>query len=373
MRVGINLLNFSQDRFGGVEQYVKNLILHLVNVQQDLKLFLFITRPYRDIFPVHHEQIKRVMFKEVKSPVQIHEAIHQYQIDLWFSPLHRSYIPDIPIPTVVTIHDLLHTSYPQYVSDNLEWHNHYYQQFSPSIDSVITVSNFSKQTIIQNLQIPEEKIHVIYQDAPICFESELDEGDNVKIKKKYKLPDEYAYYPASYNPHKNHLNLLKAILSLRENYNKELYLVLTGYTYKGNMYFQQVLNFLKEHHLEKQVMILDYIPQEEMPYLYFHATFLLFPSLYEGFGIPLVEAMRAQCPIVCSNRGSIPEIVGEAALQFNPDNTDEIAIQILKAFNPQTRQDLLEKSKERVKTFSWENSAKETINVFEKVMQRRRK
>ncbi|MDR6123329.1 glycosyltransferase involved in cell wall biosynthesis [Bacillus sp. SLBN-46] len=373
MRIGINLLNFSQDRHGGVEQYVKNLIWHLVKVQQNLKLFLFITRPYRDTFPDQHEQIKRVIFKDVKNPVQIHEAIHQYQIDVWFSPLHRSYIPNIPIPTVVTIHDLLHTAYPQYVSDNLDWHNNYYQQFSPSFDAVITVSNFSKQTIIQNLQIPEEKIHVIYQDAPIGFERVLDEGDIGKIKEKYKLPDVFAIYPASYNPHKNHLNLLKAILSLRDHYNKEVYLVLTGYTYKGNIIFQRVLNFLKQHHLEKQVKILDYVPQNEMPFLYFHATFLLFPSLYEGFGIPLVEAMRAQCPIVCSNRGSIPEIVEEAALQFNPDNTDEIALQILKVLNPQTRQYLLEKSNERVKIFSWEDSAKETLEVFESVMQKGRK
>ena len=159
----------------------------------------------------------------------------------------------------------------------------------------------------------------------------------------------YAIYPASYNPHKNHMNLLKAILSLRDQYKKQISLVLTGYTYKGNMIYQSVVNFLEKHRLENQVKIIGYIPPEEMPYLFLNANFLVFPSLYEGFGIPLVEAMKTQCPIVCSNRGSIPEVVGEAGLQFNPEDPNEIAMQILKVLNPQTRLELIEKGNEQAK------------------------
>ncbi|MEO2076097.1 MAG: glycosyltransferase family 1 protein [Bacillus sp. (in: firmicutes)] len=372
MRIGVNLLNFSEDRFGGVEQYVKNLIWHLANSQENVQVFLFLTRPFLDVFPNYHDRIKRVMVKHVIDPIQIRKTILHNKLDLWFSPLHRSYIPDIPIPSVVTIHDLLHTSYPQYVSENLDYHNQYYQQYLPSFDAIITVSNFSKDTIMKHLHIPEEKVHVIYQDVPIGFERVLDEGEIGSLKEKYKLPEVFGIYPASYNAHKNHLNLLKAILFLREQHNKEIFLVLTGYTYKGNTVYQQVVNFLNEHHLEKQIKIVNYIPQREMYTLYSGASFLVFPSLYEGFGIPLVEAMKAKCPIACSNRGSIPEIVGEAALQFNPENVNEIAQQILQVLELKTRVDLIEKSTEQVKQFSWEKSVRKTLEVFNSVLQRGR-
>ena len=156
MRIGINLINFSQDRFGGVEQYVKNLIWHLANSRDKVKLFLFLTRPHRDIFPDHHEQIKRVMFKEV-NPDKIYEAIHNCQLDLWFSPLHRSFIPNIPVPTVVTIHDLLHTSYPQFVSENLEWHNQYYQQFTPFLMPSLLFQTFQKILLSNSFKFQMKK------------------------------------------------------------------------------------------------------------------------------------------------------------------------------------------------------------------------
>ncbi|KAA9019491.1 glycosyltransferase family 4 protein [Niallia endozanthoxylica] len=367
MRIGINLITLSTDRFGGAEQYVKNLIWHLANSPENVELFLFLTRSYRDIFPQHHEKIKIIILKDIKNLDKIHEDIHKLQLDLWFSPLHRSYLPNIQLPTVVTIHDLLHVSYPQFVPGQLEENNQYYQAFAPSFDGIITVSNFSKAAIIQHLKLSEEKIYVIYHDAPLFFNKTTNDLKSVNIKKKYDLPDDYALYPASYQPHKNHLNLLKAILHLNHQYHKKISLVLTGFSYKGNIIFQDVIKFIKEHHLENQVRLLGFLPPDEMPSLYKNASFLIFPSLYEGFGIPLVEAMKSQCPIICSNRGSIPEIVRDAALQFNPESPEEIAQSILKVLHPQTRLELIEKGNERGKAFSWTKTVQETLTVFQSV------
>lgn len=368
MRVGVNLLKLSQDRFGGVEQYVKNLIWHLINNDETLQLFLFLTRPSRDMFPDFQRRIKKVMIKESKIQSSIYKIIDGCQLDLWFSPLHRSYIPNISLPTVVTIHDVLHTSYPHFVPGELEENNQYYQHFSPSFDAVLTVSEFSKKAITKHLHIPEVKIHAIHLDAPPAFHDSPDEDLKVKIKNKYNLHDAYAIYPASYNPHKNHLNLLKAIVLLRDNYKKRVPLVLTGFTHKENMIYQSVLQFIKNYALENQVNILGYIPPEEMPYVYFNSSFMVFPSLYEGFGIPLVEAMKAQCPIVCSNKGSIPEIVADAALQFNPADPEDIALKMLKLMDCKTREILIKKGKERAKTFSWKKCAQETLHVFRSVI-----
>lgn len=370
MRVGINLLTLSQDRYGGVEQYIKHLIWHLKKADENVKLFLFLTKPNRDLFPEFQDRLKKVMIKEFKIQAEIHNRIHDNQIEIWFSPLHKSYIPNIKIPSVVTIHDVLHTRYPQYVPGELEENNHYYEQFAPSFDAVLTVSEFSKKAISRFLLIPKEKITATYPGVPEAFHHYSDRNYIERIKNKYQLENEFAIYPASYNPHKNHLNLLKAIVLLRDHYKKRVPLVLTGFTSKENRTHQSVLTFLRNHSLEDQVKTLGYVPPEDMPYLYANASFLVFPSLYEGFGIPLVEAMKANCPIVCSDRGSIPEVTGDAAIFFNPEDPQDIALKILRILNPETRGFLIDRGNIRSEIFSWEDCAKKTLNVFRSVLKK---
>jgi glycosyltransferase involved in cell wall biosynthesis len=373
MRIGINLLTLSQDRYGGVEQYVKHLIWHLKNVDETVRLFLFLTKPSRDLFPDFQNRLKKVMIKESNIQADIHNRILENEIDLWFSPVHKSYIPNIKIPSVATIHDVLHTRYPHYVPGELEENNHYYEQFAPSFDAVLTVSEFSKKAISRHLHIPLEKITAIYPDAPKRFNQYSDRDNNERIKTKYQLEKAFAIYPASYNPHKNHLNLLKAIVLLRDHYKKRVPVVLTGFTSKENRMHQSVLKFLRNHSLEDQVKTLGYVPSEDMPYLYANASFLVFPSLYEGFGIPLVEAMKTNCPIVCSDRGSIPEVTGDAAIFFNPEDPQDIALKILRILNPETRGFLIDRGNIRSKIFSWEDCAKKTLNVFRSVLKKAEK
>ncbi|GIP31288.1 glycosyltransferase family 1 protein [Paenibacillus sp. J2TS4] len=370
MRVGINLLNLSKDRFGGAEQYLTNLIRELAVQGDGLELFLFLTSSNRSLFPDHHKQINLVLFSDLRNPSDICKAVQQHRLDLWFCPLHRSYLPDIPVPTVVTIHDVLHTFYPEFVSGGLDKNNRYYKKYQDAFDAVITVSEFSKASITERLHIPSNKVHVIYPDAPHVFYLPPKEKLKAKIKAKYRLPDNYGFYPASYNPHKNHHNLLKAILLLRDKYNERIPLVLSGFWEKKNRVYESVAGFIKEHALEDQVIILGYIPQNEMPYLYFNSAFLVFPSLHEGFGIPLVEAMRTETPIVCSTRGSIPEIVREAALLFNPCDPEDLATKMMQVSHSKTRKRLISKGKERAKLFSWAKNAQETLRVFRNVVSR---
>ncbi|KZE69020.1 hypothetical protein AWM68_01770 [Fictibacillus phosphorivorans] len=370
MRIGVNLLSLSSDRFGGVEQYVTHLISQLVTTDKNIKLFLFLTKPYRNLFPDYQDRIKKIMIKEYKVYDSIHSFITQCQLDLWFSPIHKSYIPNITVPLIATIHDVLHTAYPQFVDGDLKENNAYYERFAHSFDAVLTVSEFSRNAIAKNLHIPKEKVHAVYLDAPPVFRFLSTDVSKEKIKKKYSLDEEYAIYPSSYNPHKNHINLLKALVRLRDRYEKRIPLVLTGYTFHRNRNYQAVLKFIQEHELEEQVKILGYVPPEDMPSLYSNASFMIFPSLYEGFGIPLVEAMKAHCPIVCSDRASIPEIVGNAAIHFNPEDPEDIALKVLNMSDSQIRKRLIKQGIERSRMFSWENCAKETLNVFQHVVKR---
>ena len=370
MKIGVNLLNFTQDRFGGVEQYIRNLMINFMKLDPQLQLFLFVTTSFSDIFP-YHPQIKRVFIRDSSNHTRVIEAIQRNNIDIWFCPIHRSYLANVPVPTVVTIHDVLHAFYPDFVSGGKEENTRYYQPFVPSFDAVLTVSKFSKKTITEQLLIPAEKVHVIYSDASPEFLSPPDRREMALIKAKYQLPYDFALYPASYNPHKNHHSLLKALILLRDKYNQKIPLVLTGFTYQGNKIYQSILKFIEDYSLGNQVKIIGYIPQKEMPLLYHHARFLIFPSLFEGFGIPLVEAMKTQTPIVCSNQASIPEVVGDAALQFDPHSPQEIASAILQITYPKIRYSLIQKGKEQAKVFSWKRSAWETLNVFYKIHQKK--
>ena len=373
MRIGVNLLNLQQDRYGGVEQYVVHLISRMLKIDRSVELFLFLTKPCRDLFPDYQERMKKVMIKEYNVHKDIYTRIAECQLDLWFSPLHKSYIHDLPVPSIATIHDVLHTAYPHYVPGELQENNSYYEQYSSSFDAVLTVSEFSRYAIAKNLHIPKEKIYAIHPDAPLIFRHFPSDSRKEKVKKTYTLEEGYAIYPASYNPHKNHISLLKALVSLRDNYKKRIRLVLTGFAPKENQVHQSLLHFLKENKLEAQINILGYVPPEDMPALYSCASFMVFPSLYEGFGIPLVEAMKAQCPIVCSNRGSIPEVVNDAGLQFNPEDPEDIALKMLDMLDPRTRENFIKKGNIRSKRFSWENCAKETLDVFKQVVKRNEK
>ncbi|WP_226536768.1 glycosyltransferase family 4 protein [Fictibacillus halophilus] len=368
MRIGVNLLTLSKDRYGGVEHYVKHLIEHLKKADERVKLFLFLTKPSRDIFDDFQDRIKKVMLKGSKIQTEVHSRIQEHQIDVWFSPVHKSYIPNIQVPSVATIHDVLHTRYPQFVPGELQENNRYYEKFTPSFDAVLTVSAFSKNTISNQLQIPKEKITAIYPDAPEVFNHFKEKDQNNKIIEQ--LENGFALYPASYNPHKNHLTLLKAIVFLRDHHKTRIPLVLTGFAASDNRTFQSVLSFIQNHSLQDQVKILGYVPTEAMPDLYAKASFLVFPSLYEGFGIPLVEAMKSKCPIICSDRASIPEVAGDAALYFNPERPEDIANKMLKISHPETRNALISKGMVRSKNFSWDQCAKETLAVFQQVIKR---
>jgi hypothetical protein len=183
------------------------------------------------------------------------------------------------------------------------------------------------------------------------------------LRRKYQLPAGYAFYPANMWPHKNHRLLLLALHRLRQMHHLTLPLVLTGDELGewGN------LEALARHfRLQEQIHYLGYVPADEVPGLYRGAAMLLYPSLFEGFGIPLVEAMTLGCPIAAANTASIPEVVGEAALLFDPRQPDSIATACYQLLtNDVLRQTLIARGFAETTRFSWAKAAAETRQVFD--------
>lgn len=183
------------------------------------------------------------------------------------------------------------------------------------------------------------------------------------VRAKYALPSEYAFYPTNTWPHKNHATLLQSLHLLSKKYDKRLACVFTGVERGGHEAF---LKAAQELGLTEAVRLLGSVEKRDMSLLYRSASLLIFPSLFEGFGLPPLEAMASDCPVVCSNVASIPEVVGDAALLCNPYDPEAIADAMHRVLtDEELRRALVQAGRERCRQFSWQRTVRETLKVLE--------
>jgi len=372
MKIGINLFQIWSGKMGGMEQFLRNLIEYISSLT-NYEIYLFLNKYSYNDFHINNQQVKKININLDKNQKNIdaefHKWINDLNINLWFCPLFTLVPKDLKIPSVVMIPDIQHEFFPQFFQNgDLHWRKNSIEHAAASADIILTISNFSRTTIIGRYKIPEDKVITIHGDAPTEFISDNNQITKYNIRQKYQLPESYGLYPANTWPHKNHINLLKALVILRDKYNVEMQLIFTGYKQAHIKNYKMIQRFITKEKLNNQVKFLGYVLQEDMPYLYLNAEFLVYPSLFEGFGIPLVEAMKTNIPIICSNAGSIPEVVEDSALIFNPYAPEDIAIQMLEVLKPETRKSLVEKGKIQAEKFSWKKSAKETLELFHRLV-----
>lgn len=380
MKVGINLLPLRPGKNGGMEIYLRNLLEHLFRIDPDSHYYL-ITAPYNDTslefsvpnctkIPIHiearkfqniHLLFKKLFRKGVNSHTTLEDIINKYQFDIWFCPFLSLEPRPLSIPGIVTIPDIQHEFYPEYFSiDELSLRKSYIQPSCELATEIITISDFSKQTFVKKLGIDPSKIHVIHLAAGDNF-SQSDQKRN-DIKAKYNLPDNYFFYPANAWTHKNHLILIMAFYVYRKTFDDQMHLVLTGSDLKNNPTIQTLIT---QDHLEDRIHILDYVNKEDMPELYNHAKALVFPSIFEGFGIPLLEAMAMGCPIIASNTTSIPEVAGDAAYLFDPKKPQSICDAMYRIIHDTAlRSTLIDNGKKCVASFSYDTVAQKHLEVF---------
>lgn len=227
------------------------------------------------------------------------------------------------IPTVSLIYDIQHEFYPQFFSQQeLNHRRSFYKEICATADAIICISQFTKDTFINKLNYPSDKayvIHISIQDR-IAFP----EPDKITtVLKKYNLEKiEYGYFPANFWPHKNHQILLTAYaMFLKQNPNTNMHMVFTGALLETN---QIIRDAVQQMGLSEKVHFLGYVPEDDLSAILAGCRFLIFPSLFEGFGIPVAEAMSFGKPVLCSNVTSLPEVGGDAALYFDPRRPSEI-------------------------------------------------
>lgn len=265
--------------------------------------------------------------------------------------------------SVVTIHDLTFHLYPEWLGSG--WRNHFIEDVHSAIeraDHFITVSNYIKGEMIEHFGIPADTITAIHHGVEDRFRSNGDSDDRRVLMNRFGLMGPYLLSVATREPKKNLSVLLESYRILRERMPDAPKLILVG---KAGWEARPIRDEIKSRGILDRTATLGYISNDDLPMLYRHAHLFLFPSLYEGFGMPLLEAMASGCPIVASTAASIPEVTGEAARLVDPNDPDALARAMEELLSDEgKRKDLIGKGLERAGEFTWEETARKTLDVY---------
>ena len=357
---------FCQQQATGLGLVSSNLISQLLNQAKDFDLILYSNNShFKQAYPQQTRSITNFLSPErglfgnstrlLWYQTQLNWQLKQQNIDLFYSPVAEGILfPNVP--QIVTVHDLIPLQYPEC---NPKW-KYYYDYILPIIlknsQVVICASEYTKQDVIKYYQLPEDKLHVVYAGFnPNLFKPDF----NRHILTKYSLK-KYLLYVGDMRFYKN----IERCLVAFERLNLPDYqLVITGR--KDSFFYPKIYQQIQKLAAKDRILFLDYVPVKDLACLYSMAEALIFASLYEGFGLPVLEAMACGCPVITSQVTSIPEVGGNSVYYVNPYDVDSITQGISRILTDRNlRADLSRKGLARAKLFSWSKMAEEVLAIF---------
>ena len=346
-------------------------------IVQNFSKFLFSTKDIavtfllNDVYNTSCFDNPNVKFKKLDVAIPIYSLSEQLLLPFEISKLKPDLIHfphfNLPIleshPFIVTINDLIYYLFPEACPSKLK---HFCARYMISratqkAKKIITISQYSKYDLLRHLKISEKKITVIYPgvDNDIYHPVE-DEKMLEKCRSKYGINKKFIFYTGNHEPRKNLIPLIKAFSQLKNI--DDYQLVIGG---KIDPRRKDLYKFSEELVLKNNLIFTNFIDENDLVLLYNMAEAFVFPSLYEGFGLPPLEAMACGTPVICSNTSSLPEVVGDAALLFNPTDTQEIKQTIEDVLeNNDLRNNLIEKGKNRASSFKWSEAVKNFIQLY---------
>lgn len=294
----------------------------------------------------------------------LHLFLTRSKPDVFFSPTH--YAPRFsPVPSVISVMDLSFLRFPELFNKSDMYQLKNWTKYSvKKAAQILTISNSSRNDIIETYQIPEEKVLTIYPGIKQTVTLEPRVYAMNELKAKYGISDKYILFVGTLQPRKNIGRLIEAfsVAKKQEKVDKDLQLVIIG---KKGWLFESILEAPEKYGVKDSVLFLESINDEELTIFYKHALVYVLPSLYEGFGLPVVEAMKHGTPVITSNVSSMPEAGGDAAVYVDPEDVNDLAKKIVKVVSDKDlRKELSEKGKKQAAKFNWEKTAKETLKVL---------
>jgi glycosyltransferase involved in cell wall biosynthesis len=357
----------------GIGTYVRNILHGLARIDEETE-FIVICRP-ADSDAVGELGANFRAVPETARPYSIGEQVW-IPISLVRERAHLVHEPHYVLPiatrcrSVVTIHDCIHLIFPQYLPGRLA---HLYARTTMwaaahRSDRVLTVSEASKRDILRFFDIPPDKVTVIYNAIDDRFLAAPDEERMDLVRQRYQLNHPFLLYVGNIRPHKNLERLIDAFSRVREGGLEDLRLVIIGDELSKYPALRQAVH---RHRVDKYVRFFGFQPHETLAAFYRLARAFVFPSLYEGFGLPPLEAMACGTPVITSNASSLPEVCGEAALLVDPYDSFSIADAIRRTVTDETlRADLVAKGSARVRQFSWRDSVAAVHRIYLEVLER---
>ena len=356
MKIGIDIQS-TVGRKTGIGYYARSL-LHEFDRRGDVDYNCYSDQRCMDM-----NSLQRVIWENLKlSKMAAKDNADILHIPGFAGPMFRR-----GFKKVTTVCDLIGMIYPENLSTVSRF---YWQRWLPACvknsDSIIAISEHTKHDIMRLLDVPAEKIHVTLLASDSRFRPMDDRDEMEMVRKKYGLPAEFALNVGTVEPRKNICGLIKAYAGYVKGGDDDLDLVIAG---KKGWGYERALETVKECGLEGRISFTDYIEDEDLPTVYNLSKFFIYPSLYEGFGLPVLEAMACARPVICSSTSSIPEITGDAAVLVDPEDTAGLseAIEALDK-NELLVKELSDKGLKRARTFSWERTASSTIEVYRRTM-----
>ncbi len=363
MRIGIDARKLHDF---GIGTYIRNLLRHLARMD-DRTEYVVVCRPedretLAALGPNFHAVPETAGNYTVAEQVKIPMALKREGVTLFHAP-HYVLPPLIRCRSVVTIHDCIHLMFPQYLPNRFafDYARTSIRGAAKRATRVLTVSESSKRDILKYVDTQPEKIDVIYNAYDERFAIDPAEEDVVRVRERFQLQDEFVLYAGNVKPHKNLERLIDAFQIVRKRGLDHLKLVMIGDDISK---YTSLRRAVHRHQLHKYVRFLGYLPEETLAVMYRLAGVFVFPSLYEGFGLPPLEAMASGTPVVTSNVSSLPEVAGDAAVLVDPYDPNAIADGIYRVLtDEQLRKDLRHRGVARAGMFSWEQSVRRVRKI----------
>ena len=357
----------------GIGTYIRNILIELSRLDQATD-YVVLCRPD----DVESGEVLGRNFRMVPESAPTYSIEEQIKIPLALARegvrlVHEPHYvlpPAIRCRAVVTIHDCIHLMFPQYLPSKLAYVYAKASMWSATrkADRILTVSEASKRDILRFFDVKPEKVSVIHNAIDERFLGPADTMRMDLVRERYQLDHPFILYVGNIKPHKNIARLIDAFGRARGAGPDNLKLVIIGDELSRYPAMRQAVH---RHKLDKQVRFLGFQPQETLASFYRLARAFVFPSLYEGFGLPPLEAMACGTPVVTSNVSSLPEVAGGAALLVDPHDTDAIADGIRRAVNDEdVRADLIARGLARARQFSWAQSVAKIHKIYMEVANR---
>jgi len=376
MIIGIDGNEANVERRVGVSEFAYELLRNFYelrkNGETEHKFVIYLKKG-----PLHHMPNEESWFRyKIVRPgplwtqfaLPLALALPLNRPDVFFSPTH--YAPRFArIPRVISIMDLAFLLYPDtFNKDDLYQLVNWTKYSVNKSKKVISISKSTKNDIISRYAQKSDKVKVVYPG--IKFKEVVKENlvkrisEKRKVMKKYNIEGKYLLFVSTLQPRKNLERLIEAFAKIKQN-EKNLKLVVVG---KKGWKYKEILRAPEKFNVEQEVLFLDFVPDEDLATLYKNAELFVMPSLYEGFGLPILEAMKNGCPVATSDISSLPEAGGDAAAYFDPKSAEDMASVILSVLGDKKKRSIMiEEGYKQVKKFSWEKSAKEVLSVLESV------